>query len=129
MADVTLPDPGGAVSPLIEAASRVQHHEPTSVLVGGVAVICRLAGAHRATLDADTVVGAAGREHGQVIRVLRARPGFGEPQDDAADAVRFGNVTVEVITAERPSAEEIADVGAAPIRPRRNLLQAVTREA
>ena len=32
------------------------------------------------TLDADTVVEAAGREHGQIIRVLRARPGFGEPR-------------------------------------------------
>lgn len=110
MATVTLPDPGGVVTPLVEAAARVQHYEPASALVGGVAVICRLAEAHRATLDADTVVEAAGREHGQVIRVLRARPGFDEPQGDAADAVRFGDVTVEVITAERPSAEEIADV-------------------
>lgn len=53
---ITIADPNGAVAALLDAAVQVQRAAPSSALVGGVAVICRLATAHRATLDADTVV-------------------------------------------------------------------------
>ncbi len=55
---IRITDPSGAVGRLLDAAMKVQRAEPSSALVGGVAVICRLATAYRSTLDADTVVEA-----------------------------------------------------------------------
>jgi hypothetical protein len=91
---ITIADPSGAVAALLDAAMQVQQTEPSSALVGGVAVICRLATAHRATLDADTVVEE--REPG-VLEVLRARPDTSVPADPDSQGVLIHGALVEII--------------------------------
>jgi hypothetical protein len=91
---ITIADPSGAVAALLDAAVQVQQTEPSSALVGGVAVICRLATAHRATLDADTVVEE--REPG-VLEVLRARPDTSVPADPDSQGVLIHGALVEII--------------------------------
>lgn len=73
----------------------MQELDAPSALVGGVGVICRLATAHRPTLDADTVVERTGAD---VLGILRARPDADPTTDDAT--VVIGGATVEVIEVE-----------------------------
>jgi hypothetical protein len=91
---ITIADPNGAVATLLDAAVQVQRTEPSSALVGGVGVICRLATAHRATLDADTVVE---ERHPGVLELLRARSDTSVPADPDSHGVLIRGALVEVI--------------------------------
>ena len=105
---ITIADPNGAVAALLDAAVQVQEAEPSSALVGGVAVICRLATAHRATLDADTVVEE--RQPG-VLEVLRARPDTTVLDDPDSHGVLIRGALVEIIEVAQVDPVEVAAVG------------------
>lgn len=100
---IVLPDPSNFIGPLIVAAAKVTEHEHEAVLVGGVAVICRLATAHRVTLDADALARTPG-----MLQVLKARPDASAAP--TTQGVRLDGAIVEVIPVERATSEELADV-------------------
>lgn len=97
-------DPAGQIARLLDAAAAVQQLDPPSALVGGVGVICRLATAHRPTLDADTVVERTGTD---VLSILRSRPDAGPATDDAT--VMIGGVKVEVIEVDPVDPAELRE--------------------
>lgn len=104
---IKIADPNDAVAALLDAAVEVQQAEPSSALVGGVAVICRLANAHRATLDADTVVA---ERQPSVLEVLRARPHTRTPEDLGSQGVLIRGALVEVIEVATVRATEVAEI-------------------
>ena len=105
MADqvIVLPDPSNAVGPLLAAAGKVIEHEVRAVLVGGVAVICRLAMTHRVTLDADALAQTPG-----MLQILRTRADASPA--DTVQGVRLGGATVEVIEVQETTEEALAEV-------------------
>lgn len=103
---IAITDPSGQVGRLLDAALAVQQLEPPSALVGGVGVICRLATAHRPTLDADTVIE---RSSTDVLSLLRSRPDAGAPTDDNTTTVTIGGAKVEIIEVDPVDAAVLAE--------------------
>lgn len=101
---IVLPDPSGEVGRLIGAAAKVTEHEPAAALVGGLAVICRLATAHRVTLDADSVTRTEG-----LLTVLRARLDA-SPAPGADRGVALDGAVVEVIPVQPVTEEQVSEV-------------------
>jgi len=81
----------GQIGLLLDAAAIVQNLNPPSALVGGVAVICRLAAVHRITLDADTVVEQSDTD---IVEILTARA---DTTQTDARTVLIGGAKVEII--------------------------------
>lgn len=104
---VGLPDPSGAIGRLLYAAEAVQKTAPASALVGGVAVICRLATAHRPTLDADTV---AEERDPSVLELLRTRPDTREPDDPRVHGLRIRGALVEIVEVGEVVADDLRDI-------------------
>lgn len=104
---ITIADPNGAVAALLDAPVQVQQAAPSSALVGGVAVICRLATAHRARLEVDTVVEE--RQPG-VLEVLRARPDITVSDDPDAHGVLIHGALVEITEVAPAAVVAVGDV-------------------
>lgn len=105
----------GHVADLVRATALVVEHAGLPVaLIGGLAVTCRLATAHRPTRDVDLVAEASAdlvAEAGTAATNLLAA-GIAQTVTDPAPSVRIlvGTTKVEIIETERLDPSGVADI-------------------
>jgi hypothetical protein len=102
---------GDAMLPVVTAVNTVADLiSSPPVVVGGLAVLCRLTHAHRATIDLDLVDTVEGPGHPPQLEILRGAPGS-ESSEPAAAVIDTpaGPVKVDVIAINQADIDHPSD--------------------
>ncbi len=106
MADVSIEgDPDGVVARLVSTLNNLPETMPDYVLVGGLAVIARLAGAHRVTRDVDAVAWSPDGTNDAAVEVL-----IDAGAERTKNGARFEGVEIDVIATGDFAEEDVASL-------------------